>query len=460
MTNETSENVTEVEETNETVEETVNEVEEISGTVEMIENEAEDMAEAVAEAEPEAVAKPEEATETFEAAPPVSKKTTVVLLSIIVILVAVIAILAVMIVRNYRKNNPSGDLKQSTGSDSGSVVEQLMPTTAPVEPVEYNVTVELGNYMGIEVQAVPKEVSEEAVQDEIEYALNGFAEQVDITDRPVREGDVVNIDYTGYIDDVPFDGGADTGYDLEIGSHSFIDGFESGLIGHNAGETVDVEVTFPEEYGVEELNGKPALFVVVINSITEYVYPELSDEFVKENFDYDTVEEYKASVREELEGYAMEEAEERAKAEIFEKIVDSSVFGGDIDAEIAAYTEQTRQYYDQMANSYYGCDGATLFSAMYGITAEEYENMLVEETSYSVKYSYVLDKIAEAQNFEISEEEYEAEFESMFFDYYGFTSKEEVLTQITQEEMDEMVNNTILRGKAEEYVINNAVITK
>lgn len=463
-TEETAETVEEIaEETAETVEEIA---EETAEAVEEIAGYAEDFAENV-EADSETGEENSEAADKAvndpyadlqaETVPPVSKKTTVILVSIILVLVAVIAVLGIMIVKNYRKNNPVESAKNNTGSDNTAVT--TAPTAVP-QAVDYKVTVELGQYIGVEAKAVPEEITDEAVQDEIEYYLNDYAEEIAITDRPIQEGDVVNIDYTGYLNDVPFDGGADTGYDLEIGSHSFIDGFESGLIGHNLGETVDLDVTFPENYGVESLNGQPVVFVVVINSITAYDYPELTDEFVQENFDCDTVEEYRASVREELEAYAMEEAEEQAKNEVFEKIVESSTFGGDIDAEIADYVEQTKAYYDQVAGAYYGVDGVTLFMAMYGITEDEYEEMLIEETSYSVKYGHVLDKIAEVENLQITDEEYEAEFEEMFFDYYGFTSKEEVLQELSQEQIDEMITGTAKREKAEAFVIGNAKIIK
>ena len=159
---------------------------------------------------------------------------------------------------------------------------------------KYSKYVELGDYKGIEYTMDVAEVTDDQVNQQIDSFLDGLAETEEVTDRAVEDGDTVNIDFTGTKDGEEFEGGSSEGYDLVIGSGSFIDGFEDGLIGHEIGDEVSLDLTFPEEYPQnEDLAGQDVNFKVTINSISVKNTPELTDKVVADNTDYDNVEDYK-----------------------------------------------------------------------------------------------------------------------------------------------------------------------
>lgn len=180
--------------------------------------------------------------------------------------------------------------------------------------------IKLGQYKELSYtpQAVP--VSEDEINAAIENALSAYKEEKVITDRPVQDGDLVNIDYKGLLNDKAFDGGTAKGYDLKIGSNTFISGFETKLIGTKIGETVNLNLSFPKEYHSAELAGKDVVFIVTVNSIKEDSLPELTDNFVKEKFGFNTVSEYKESVRAMLQ----EEADFPDKLNLLEIAISNS----------------------------------------------------------------------------------------------------------------------------------------
>ncbi|MBO7634906.1 MAG: trigger factor [Lachnospiraceae bacterium] len=417
-----------------------------------------------------------------------SKRTTAVLLSIILVLVAVIVVFVVLFLKEYKKNAAergseggffstitslfSKDKDDKDDTDPDVTVTDAPTGTVDAEPTEipvvvdpgskeYNVTVTLGQYKGIEVDYEYTPVTDEDVDDQIDAFMEDSSEEIEITDRPAEMGDVVLIDYTGYMDGEEFEGGADTDFELELGSGRFIPGFEEGLVGANTGETVDVNVTFPDPYtNNEAYSGKPAKFVVTVNAIYTLEVPELNDEFIAENTEYSTVEEYRNSIREELEAEATQEADDIAQNAIAQKVIENCTFEGDIDEEIADTVAYWKDYYDNMYKSYYGMDAATLFAMYYGWTPAEYDKFMEDQYTFTIKYSRTLDKIAEVEGFDVSEEEFETKFEEYFFDYYGFETREEVLEAISQEEIDEMINNAVRQEKAEKLIMDNAIINK
>ena len=178
--------------------------------------------------------------------------------------------------------------------------------------------VKLGEYKGLKKEQTPVEVTEEDIKNELDRIANTNARTLDITDRPVQADDTVNIDYAGTVDGVAFDGGTAEGYDLKIGSHSFIDTFEDQIIGHAIGEEFDVNVTFPEEYHAAELAGKPAVFHVKVNGIKAKELPEINDEFAQDVSEFDTLEEYK----EDLKKAILERKEKAAESELKNKVLD------------------------------------------------------------------------------------------------------------------------------------------
>ena len=184
--------------------------------------------------------------------------------------------------------------------------------------------VKLGEYKGIEVTKIDTSVTDEEVDAEIEKERNTNARTVTVEGRPIQEGDTAVIDFEGFVDGEPFEGGMGENYSLQIGSHSFIDTFEEQLVGKNAGEELEVQVTFPEEYHAAELAGKPATFQVKIHEIKAQELPELDDEFAQDISEFDTLAEYKESVRKAVSERKEAEAKRAKEEEAIKKIVEQS----------------------------------------------------------------------------------------------------------------------------------------
>ena len=173
--------------------------------------------------------------------------------------------------------------------------------------------VTLGKYMGVTVTKIDTSVSDEEVDEALEKERNNNARTINVTDRPVAQGDTAVIDFEGFVDGVAFEGGKGENHSLEIGSHTFIDTFEDQLVGKNVGDEVDVNVTFPEQYQAADLAGKPATFKVKINEIKAKELPELDDEFAKDVSEFDTLAEYKESLKKDLEKKKQDEAKRTKK---------------------------------------------------------------------------------------------------------------------------------------------------
>ena len=184
--------------------------------------------------------------------------------------------------------------------------------------------VTLGEYKGVEVKKAEAVVTDEDVENELTAARKKNGRLIDVEDGAIEDGDNTIIDFTGYIDDKTFDGGAGTDYPLVIGSHSFIEGFEDQLIGKKKGETCDVNVTFPAEYHADELAGKPAKFVVTIKEVKRNELPELNDEFASEVSDFDTLDEYKADIRKKLQEKKEQDAKVENENNVIEKVVENA----------------------------------------------------------------------------------------------------------------------------------------
>ena len=193
--------------------------------------------------------------------------------------------------------------------------------------------VTLGKYMGVTVTKIDTTVTDEEVDAALEQERNNNARTVTVTDRPVAEGDTAVIDFEGFVDGVAFEGGKGENHPLEIGSHTFIDTFEDQLVGKNAGDEVEVNVTFPEQYQAADLAGKPATFKVKINEIKAKELPELDDEFAQDVSEFDTLAEYKESLKKNLEEKKVNEAKRtkrrRSSSEDHRQVQDGSAGGND-----------------------------------------------------------------------------------------------------------------------------------
>lgn len=251
--------------------------------------------------------------------------------------------------------------------------------------------VTLGQYKGVEITAIP-DVTDEEVETELAARFRGT----------VEEGDTVNIDFVGKKDDVAFEGGTAQGTELTIGSNTFIDGFEEGLIGVKVGETVDLDLTFPDPYeNNPDLAGAPVVFTVTVNSINGVVGAEMTEEVIKANTSYATVEEYRAAVKEELQTLINNEKQ----SAIWEIVRANATINGYPEDEVEAYVNDVMSYYQSMA-SYYGIDMATLLGVN-GLTEEQFKNDCEEAARQEIAKYMVLEAIAEAEGLTVSQEEIE-----------------------------------------------------
>ncbi len=264
----------------------------------------------------------------------------------------------------------------------------------------------LGKYNGVEyTPATVAEVTDVAIDEEIQNQVASYAVTNDVTDRTVKTGDTVNIDYVGKVDGVEFTGGTYAGYNLEIGSGEFISGFEDGLIGAAIGETREVTATFPDPYKQNpELAGKEAVFTVTVNSIKETVYPDITDEFVSENLGYSTAAEYKEAVKETLKKNNESAAKTTDDNAILNAVVD--------DSEITVYPETYVQeiidsyitYYTNQATSY-GYETLEAFCEDNSVDVDQLKTEIEQQARRIVGYAMIMEAVADAENLSVSEDE-------------------------------------------------------
>ena len=287
--------------------------------------------------------------------------------------------------------------------------EVVMTATMSVKP-----EIELEDYKGIEVEAVLAPVTEEEINNEIETVRRRNARETEVTDRAAAMGDIAVIDYEGFVDGVAFDGGKDSGHKLTLGSGQFIPGFEEGVVGHNAGEEFDVNVTFPTEYHAEELAGKEAVFKVKLNSIIFEELPELDDDFAVEVSSFDTFAEYKADVEAKIEKRhqtnADREVEEKLQNAIAEK-VNAVIPEAMVDREVEAMVRDGESRMQMQ-----GLDFKT-YLQYFGMDLDGYKEQVRPAALTRVKTELALEKIAELEKIEISEEDIENEYQQITVDY-------------------------------------------
>lgn len=274
--------------------------------------------------------------------------------------------------------------------------------------------VKLGKYLGVQVTKIDIAVSDEELDEALENERQKNARTVTVTDRPVQNGDTAVIDFEGFVDGVAFDGGKGENHSLEIGSHSFIDTFEDQLIGKNAGDEVDVNVTFPEQYQAKELAGKPALFKVKIHEIKTKELPELNDEFAQDCSEFETLAEYKEDLRKQLEQTKENDAKRTKEDEAIQKIIDKS------EMEIPEAMIETQcenmveEFAQRIAQSGLSIEQYMQFS---GLTIDKLKEQVRPEAETRIKSSLVLEQIAKDENIEVTDEEIDAEVAKMAAQY-------------------------------------------
>lgn len=276
--------------------------------------------------------------------------------------------------------------------------------------------VKLGQYKDLEVKAQSTEVTDEEVDAEIKKLQEQQAELVLKEDQPAAEGDTVVIDFEGKVDGVAFDGGKGENYSLELGSNTFIPGFEDQLVGHKAGETVEVNVTFPEEYHAEDLKGKDAVFETTIHEVKTKELPELDDEFAKDvDEEVDTLVELKAKTRERLEAQKQNVAKEAIQEEVIDKAVENAEIG---EIPGAMIEEDVHRQMDQyLAGLQQQGISADMYYKLTGSSEEDLHKQFESGAQKRVKTNLVLEAIVAAEDIKASEEEINAEIKELATQY-------------------------------------------
>ena len=315
--------------------------------------------------------------------------------------------------------------------------------------VDLKPEVELGTYKGIEIEKVDTVVSGEDVDNEIERVRKTNARKVDITDRAAQDGDITNIDFEGFVDEVAFEGGKGEGYDLTLGSKSFIPGFEDQIIGHSIGEEFDVNVTFPEDYHSEELKGKAAVFKCKINTIKENQLPELDDEYVSDISDAETVEDYKATIRKQLEEKKEKQAKATRENKAIEKLIESSKM--DIPASMIENQQHSMldEFKQQLAMQGMSFD---MYSQYTGMNEDVMLEQVKPEAEKRVKSRLVLEAVSKAENIEVSDEDLDKKLEDMAAMYKMDAAK---LKDLVGDKEKEAIKKDIAVEKAAELIVEN-----
>ncbi|WP_026834657.1 trigger factor [Eubacterium xylanophilum] len=270
--------------------------------------------------------------------------------------------------------------------------------------------VKLGEYKGLEVETRELVVTDEEVDAEINKALEQNARIFTVEDRGIEVGDTAIIDFEGFVDGEAFAGGKAENHSLEIGSHSFIDTFEDQLVGKNVGDEVDVNVTFPEEYHEESLKGKPALFKVKINEIKAKELPELDDEFASEVSEFETLAEYKDSIKKSIEERKQAQINAEKENKAIEKLIETS----EMEIPDAMIDEQVNQMMNDFAGrlSQQGLSIDQYFK-MTGMQPKALMAQMRPDAEMRIKSRLVLEAVADAEKFEVTEEELDKEMESI-----------------------------------------------
>ena len=287
----------------------------------------------------------------------------------------------------------------------------------------YDKYVTLGEYTGMTIDRIVTTVTDDDVQEEIQNELYADAEFKEVTNRGAKEGDTVNIDYTGKIDGEEFDGGSDTGMDLELGSDTFLPEFEDGIIGMKKGETKDITITFPEDYD-GTVDGKTAVFSVTVNSITEAILPEYNDDYVKENYDYDTTAEYEASLKSDLQEQYDEDATFTACSDALSEAVDNAEFDGYPEDMYDAAKEQM-EYENQAFADQLGIE-------LTDLVGEDYD--IEEDILAAIHEKLVVYAIAEKEKLTVTDEEFDTYAEDNW-ELYGYDTKEDFISDYGDEEI-------------------------
>ena len=394
------------------------------------------------------------------------KTSAVIVASFAVLAVVAIVIILIVVIKSGKGKDGSTDM-----SSSGTTADTYLPTekvdevsgtdsvatdadtaddtpSQPIDYTDYGVTVTLGDYKNLSFNVPAQSVTDEELDEEVASFLNTLTEIRDVTDRPAQAGDTVKIDFDGIVDGEHHDSTTGTDFEVTIGSKRTITGFEDGIIDMSIGETKVLNLTFPDPYTNPDFAGKPVDFSITLKSIRAPFVPELTDELVAENTDYETVEAFLENTKADLLVRKTEDATESAFEAAIDELVNKCTFSSEVEKEIADRIEYYRRYYDSYFMQYFGVDALT-YSSM---TQEQYDEMLRSISEPEVKYPYIYKEIARAEGYTPSEEEKAAQFKSMFYDMYGFESEEDIYKTFTKRMCDVTVEYELLSRYGYNYL--------
>ena len=336
-------------------------------------------------------------------------------------------------------SNPEIDVTQiEKGKDF------IFTATVAVKP-----EIKIGDYTGVESEKIDTTVTDEDVMAEILKDQKENGRKIDVTDRAAQMDDEVTINFEGFVDDVAFEGGKGENYKLTLGSHSFIDTFEDQIVGKNIGDKFDVNVTFPEEYHVENLKGKPAVFKVELLAISTLELPELDDEFASDVSSFETFAEYKEDKKKTLEVKKEEQAKREKQSKVVEKIAEAAEV--EIPEAMIKYNQERIMNEMSQRMMYQGLQMEQYLQLM-GTTKEEFLERVKPDAIARIKTSLVLEAVAAAENIVASDDDVDAEIQDMATQYQ--MKPEELKDMIGAPEL-ENIKKDIASRKALEFLGEN-----
>lgn len=304
----------------------------------------------------------------------------------------------------------------------------------------------LGTYKGVEVTKMSTEVTDEELETSIQGILDANPERIAITDRPAELGDIANIDFVGLLNGEAFEGGTSAGYELELGSGSFIEGFEEGIVGANVGDELSLNLTFPETYHSEDLAGKEVVFEVTLNSLEKKEAAILDNNFVQRMSDFTTVDEFKADTLADLEANKEEQAKQQAENDAITAAIENSEYAINQDA-VETICDQQIEYYRSAYPQMYGME-LTDYLNVFGQTEEEYREELKVSIEQSLKWELLVEAIAEKEGFTVED----ADLEKLASEY------QMTIDELKAQYGEESVQLGALKNKVYWLIVDNAVV--
>ena len=317
-----------------------------------------------------------------------------------------------------------------------------------------NDNIKISVYKGVEVDKVdkPSEVTDDDVNTQIQSVLDENATTKEVTDRAVKKGDTATIDFVGKMNGEAFDGGSSTDYPLEIGSNSFIEGFEDSIIGHKIGDTFDWNGKFPENYGSSDLAGKDVTFTITVKSISKKNTPKLTDKLVKKvSKKSKTVKEYKEEVKKSLEEDNEKTYNDSLQQAAWQKVLDNTKVKKYPEKDVKKIEDSLISQYKSVAKAY-NMSYDDLIKQQMGTTVEKFEKQVTKAAKSSVKQTLVTKAIADKENIKLDDETYKTELKKIA-DAYGYDSVKALKKAASKSELKEIALNDLVK----EWLANQCI---